>query len=99
MKAYELAHVTYYKHIDDNLEMTDRTIIPTVIPESCITALDITHLSAQDQIDAVDILAEYQLYVNHHMNTLFSLEDWLAHSGKQLDIKWRKFHPEQLAEK
>ena len=79
-------------------ERTERTIIPTVIPEN-IHAIDVTELNDKNQQEMSELYEEYATYMNTHMKLAFSFENWLSHSKSvEYSPKWRTFKPDQTEE-
>lgn len=91
LKVGELATIRYSK--ED--ETTERQIVPSVVPTN-IKALDVTGLPQALREKIADAYGEYADYLQQHMRTAFSFEDWIEHSkGIELDPKWRTFKPEK----
>lgn len=98
---HEAVDVTYTKMIGasgemQRMDMSDRTIIPTIIPPTNIKALDVTGLS-KDEIATMETrLGEYADYYNAVANTIFSFDDWLELTYQQTGAKWRSFNKDGL---
>ena len=88
----KIANITYTK---DNGESSDRVIIPTYVPNSALVrAIDVTELSAADQVQMERLVAEYREYKDHILKTMFTFEDWVDHTYHQsVSPKWRSFKP------
>lgn len=106
MRKNELTSIRYAKTIRESIEepagisvkqteTTDRTIIPTTIPGN-IKGLDVTDLPVEEREQIAEYHVEYAKYINQHMKSAFSFEDWLSLSkGVDFTPKWRTFKPEQ----
>ncbi len=72
----------------------ERVIIPTLLPSSNITALDVTDLSEEGQERLVSLYEEYAEYYQLAVKRLFTFEDWISHTKNedtQIKLKWRTF--------
>lgn len=91
LKAGILANIRYTKE----KEVTERFIVPTSVPLN-IKALDVTGLPEPLRQKVANSYSEYTDYINQHIKTAFSFEDWIEHSkGIELSPKWRTFKPDQ----
>lgn len=78
----------------NSLEESERTIIQTTkVPEN-IKAIDVSDLT-EDQVEKLLVLLdEYDQYINNHLKTAFSFENWVE--MKDIDdvpqVKWRTFN-------
>lgn len=91
LKQGELANIRYSKQG----KITERHVIPTSVPSN-IKALDVTGLPEPLREKVADSYKEYADYIQQHLKTAFSFEDWLEHSkGIEIDPKWRTFKPDQ----
>jgi hypothetical protein len=89
-----------YTSIRDG-EVSERTIIPTYVPKpvsnSNIKALDVSHLTAQEQVQMQTLLQEYEEYKKAFLARMFDFQTWLDHStGQTFELKYRTFAQENL---
>lgn len=92
LELLQLAQIRYTK---DN-EVTERTIIPTLLPVN-IKAIDVSDLPEFQREEIASLYKEYSEYLNQHLKTAFSFENWLAMTrGVDFTPKWRTFKPDQL---
>lgn len=90
LKQNELAYVKYTKK--DGSEVTNRAIIPTFIPNGTIKAVDVSELPIEEAKKLVEAMADYSAYYQLATSRLFNFEDWLAHTGSDIqNVKWRTF--------
>lgn len=95
MKVNQKVNIEYAKTEDD---VSKRTIIPVSVPASVALTIDVTDLS-DEQADLVS--SEYKRYLDyreHHMKMMFNFNDWLQHTGSEInpeDLKYRSFKPEK----
>ena len=92
----QLVDIVYTK---DNGEKSDRTIVPTYVPNTnpLVRAIDVTDLSGADQARIEQLVREYREYKDRILNTMFTFESWVAHTHN-IDIspKWRSFKPSNI---
>ena len=96
LKINEIAAIVYRK-ADDSI--TERSILPTAIPASVVTALDVTELDAGDRIRMQQAFADYTTYRELVMKRMFNFTDWLQHTGRDSDldsIKFRSFTVDKI---
>lgn len=97
MRLYNLTKIRYRESTVDSQANT-RTIIPTEIPGN-IKAIDVSELQLEQATQTAEYYAEYATYLNAHMKTAFSFEDWLSHTkGIDFTPKWRSFYPQYTEE-
>lgn len=98
MNKGHLADIRYTKHLPNGeREVTERTIIPTMVPTPNVRALDVTELSDAEQQRMLSAYADYQRYVETQMKNIFNFETWLEHTGTETaEPKWRMFRSDQL---
>lgn len=103
MKSTKLTHILYEKATDlggRRGEVTERYIIPTFVPQSNIKALDVTDLPEEKQKEMQAAYVEYTEYYKQAASTLFTFEDWLAHTRYdeklKTALKWRTFKLENV---
>jgi len=78
-------------------EVTQRKIIPTTLPSPNIKAIDVSDVSQMEQDKIVSHLEEYTEYVEQHLKTLFSFEDWISHTNREsVFLKWRTFNIDNI---
>ena len=100
LKKHNIHPVTYTKHISPGVaEVTERVIVPTFIPKANIKAIDVTDLNDEEKDTVVSCLVEYNEYVTEQKKTIFSFEDWCAHSKQlHMTVNWRTFKEDGLTE-
>lgn len=84
---------TQIKYVKDDGTETIRTIVSfTEVPEN-VKALDVSNMSESDRANILELVGEYQNYIQNHISTAFSFENWVQHTtGKSLnELKWRTF--------
>ena len=90
MKLHEPASIRYTNKLAT--ESTERTIIPTSIPTTTVKAIDVSGLSKDEVSEVVNTLVEYKQYYQSQKQRIFSFEDWVDHTGKNIKpVKWRTF--------
>lgn len=91
LKPGRLSKIRYTK----GEEITERHIIPTLVPLN-IKAIDVTSLPLALREKIAAGYSEYLKYLDRHMKTAFSFEDWFEYSKNiELVPKWRTFKPDQ----
>lgn len=88
LKINEKALIVYRKKNDD---VTERTILPTAIPASVVTALDVSALDATDIIKLQQAFADYIEYRELAMKRMFNFTDWLEHTNSDITTELVKF--------
>lgn len=85
------------KYVKDNGETSERVVIPSFVPKSNIKAIDVTEYSEEKQVELQQIMEDYNEYVKQQMQTIFSFEDWAAHTlNIDLEPKWRTFKKDNI---
>jgi hypothetical protein len=83
-------HIAYGS--DNNDCNVDRYIVPVVVPNQHTKAIDISHLTADEQVHVASLVQEYASYVELNNRRLFKFEDWVLHTkGETITPKWRLF--------
>jgi len=79
-------------------EVSQRTIIPIIVPPTNIKALDVSERTAQEQVLLRNLWAAYADYRDQFSEQMFDFETWLDHTGQRPDfeLKYRTFVPENL---
>lgn len=96
MKKHEIVSVEY---LDKKNEKSTRTIIPYMIPEENIKAIDVSDLPEKEREELLEFITEYGEYLKTYENQRFSLEDFISHSkGKEIKPKWRSFNKDRIKE-
>lgn len=94
MESKEVLRISYTKnlHEDKEGEVTERYVIPTFVPQPNMKAIDVTDLSQEKRKQLSQLYAEYSEYYKRMASTIFTFEDWLAHT-QNIDFtpKWRTF--------
>lgn len=75
-------------------EESDRTIVPTYVPEHTMKALDVTALPENEQERLAELYKEYEEYYHIAATQIFNFEDWLSHTqgdSSDHELKWRTF--------
>jgi len=75
-----------------------RFIIPTTKPTSNVKAIEVTNLSNVEREKMVLLVKEYNQYVSDQQRTIFSFDNWIDHTGHDVDVEWRTFRSESLTE-
>lgn len=109
----EIAHVKYEKvgvlEVDGaktkTVQITERNIVPTSMPNDYIKALDVSYLNDEERQFLIENHEEYRKYVRQHMRNMFGFKEWLdiTHPGKSLnnelpEVKHRTFTLDKLSE-
>ena len=72
--------------------VSDRTIIPTSVPNNNIKALDVTYNSDNEREKILDYFNEYKEYLELMHKQVFDFKTWVAHTKQEeLPLKWRTF--------
>jgi len=79
-----------------NGDVSERFIIPTNIPKDYIDAIDVTSLSDTERDEIQKAYLDYLDYVKLFNKNMFNFSSWLEHTGKQIEIKYRRFKTDQL---
>lgn len=90
------------RYTKGNGETTERTIIPTYLPQpryQNVKALDVTDLDSEEREVLETAVREYNEYLEAQRQTLFTFEEFVDHT-RQTTVrpKWRTFKPDQLEE-
>jgi hypothetical protein len=89
--------ITCISYCNTKGEKSTRDILPLYAPNENIKGIDVTSLDQQDRDSIVECRKQYKEYVNNHMATMFSFDDWAEHSGIKLPkIDYRTFNINRL---
>lgn len=87
--------IKYHKTDNDDVEI--RTIIPTIIPDDFISAIEVTGLN-ESEIDNISILRDqYHDYVKQYKSNMFTFAKYLDHMNiPDPNIKYKRFKLDKI---
>lgn len=95
-KDHVINHIEY---TNGKGETSEKRVIPTYVPKKNVKAINVSHLSEEQQAGFVVLVTEYQEYIKQQQANMFSFEDWIDQSyGEEIlesEIKWVTLNPEK----
>lgn len=85
--------ITAIEYCKSETDRSNRVIIPSFVPKSLVTALDVTGLSSEQQEATLKLWNEYVQYKKGITSQIFPFEQFVEQvsPNANLEIKWRSF--------
>jgi hypothetical protein len=85
-----------YKNKAEN-KVSERTIIPTHVPSRNVKALDVSHLTKEQQEKMVKLFEEWRQYYDLHCKQAYNFAEWVELTTHQhIDPTFRTFCIENI---
>lgn len=101
LKELNLVNIRYTKTSKDGDEVTNRTIIPTYVPNGRsvnVGAIDVTDLSETEREEVLNLYKDFSRYRESIEKTVFNFDNFVEHTTneKAPKLNWKSFNPNKI---